>query len=690
MSNTIWVLKGKLINVLGAVGVLWITLFLAPPSQAQEKEEEIELEEVVVTAHPLEDTEIEISQPASVLGRRDLLTKDTRNVGDVVAEELGVSSSDFGPAVGRPIIRGLGEGRVRVLEDGIGPLDVSDISPDHAVAIEPLFAEQIEIFRGPATLLYGSGASGGIVNVVNHRILDYVPEGIEGSLYSHYNSVANDATGAFRLNAGAGPLVLHADGLKQSTGDYGIPGFAAVHPEPDAPRGILPNSDVQTESLAGGVSMVGARGFLGFSVSHLAKDVGIPIVHGHEDVEGHRIRADLEQTRFDIKGALHNSLPGFHTIKTRWGYNDHTLKELEAGRLTALLNNKEWEGRVEFLHQPLGAWEGVLGFQYRNRDLASRGDAFVPSSQAEIFSVFVLEQRNWRRWHFQAGGRFEHQDSEQRQAQLTAHYDLFDVSGGALWEFMEGYFMGITLSHSQRAPALEELFSAGPHHATHTFDIGNPNLNKETSNNVDLSLRRRYGHWSWTFNLFANYIDNFIFLQEAQVGADFPERINTARGRAEDLEGLRLLNYSQGDAEFLGGEFETVVGLLHGARGQLDLRLWTDYVRGKLADGSNLPRITPLRFGGELDYARGPWHAGIDIMRVQRQDKAAPLETPTEGYAMLNADIEYSLVRGPVEYTLFLRGTNLLNDEARRHTSFLKDRAPLPGRSGMIGLTATF
>jgi iron complex outermembrane recepter protein len=712
------------------IGFMLVALLLCAPAKAQEEGEAveraiIELEAIVVTGDPLGGTEEHISQPVSVLGRQELLTRrDRRNIGEAVAHELGVTSSDFGPAVGRPIIRGLGEGRVRVLEDGIGTLDVSTISPDHAVATEPLFADQIEIFRGPAALLYGSGATGGVVNIVNRRILDYVPEAIEGDLYGHYNSVADDFTGAFRLNAGSGNVGLHLDGLKRSTRDYGIPGFADVDSEPGARKGILENSDIQTENFSGGMSFVGERGFVGFAIGSFSNKYGVPghdhghddhghndhghshdHGHGHDDhghndngLNGHGhnddgVRIEQSQTRVDIKGALYDPLPGFHTAKTRWGYNDHTLREFEGGNgLETFLNNKEWEGRVEFLHEPLGAWEGVVGLQYRNRDLSTAGlEAFVPSSESDSVSVFMLEKRDWRDWHFELGGRFEHQEAERAQDRLSTSHNLFSVSGGALWEFADDYFLGANISHAQRAPAVEELFSDGPHFATNTFEVGDPALKKETSNNFDLSLRKRRSRLNWTLNFFANFINDFIFLQEVdRAGDGLPDRVNAAGEWIADPGGLLLVNHFQSDAEFLGVEFETVVGLLDHAWGKLDLRLWTDYVRGKLTDGRNLPRITPLRFGSDLDYSRGPWYAGINLMRIQRQTDTAPLETATDGYTILNGHLGYNLTWGPVRYTLFLRGINLLNEEARRHTSFLKDRAPLPGRSAMIGVNANF
>ncbi|KFI22563.1 ligand-gated channel [Nitrosococcus oceani] len=686
------------VAILRWASLFWAMLFLLPFCKAQAMDDAVALEPLVVSADPLGRSEEDILQPTSVLMGKALSIKDKRNIGEAVAGELGVTSSDFGPAVGRPIIRGLGGARVRVLEDGIGTLDVSTISPDHAVATEALFADQIEIFKGPATLLYGSGASGGVVNIVNHRILDYVPEAIEGDLYGHYNSVADDATGVFRFNAGVGDFAFHLGGLLRDTGDYGIPGFAQIDPEIGAKSGTLANSDVQTENFAGGLSLVRDEGFLGLAVSRLTNNYGVPGEHGHEAEAGQAheeggVRIDQAQTRLDIKGALYSPLLGIQTIKTRWGYNDHTHQEFEpSGAASTILNNKEWEGRVEFFHTSFGAWEGVAGLQYRNRDLSSGGEeAFIPSSQMDSISAFMLENRDWRQWHFEIGGRFEHQVAKKTEGGPQANHDLFSISGGAMWDFWTDYSIGFNVAHSQRAPALEELFSEGPHLATNTFEIGDPFLNKETSNNLDLSLRKSRSHWNWTLNLFANFISDFIFLQEQDKNGDgIADRVNLEGEPSMDPDGLLLVNEKQADAEFFGVEFETVIGLFEDHRGKLDLRLWTDYVRGKLKNGANLPRITPLRFGSELDYERGPGYAGINLMRVQAQDETAALETETGGYTLLKVYMGYRFALGPVQYAVFLRGTNLLNEEARRHTSFLKNQAPLPGRSAMVGVNATF
>lgn len=651
-------------------------------------------EEVIVSADPLQSTTAHIAQPVEVLDAEALARRDLRSVGETVGRQPGVTSADFGPSVGRPVIRGLGGARVRILTDGIGTMDVSAISPDHAVAAEPIFARQIEIFRGPATLAYGSGASGGLVNVVTDRILDYVPESIEGGLYGHYDSASDGWQGAFSASAGARNLAFHLEGTRRDTGDYEIPGFGGLDPEPGERRGRLENSDSETEALTGGVSWVGDRGFLGVSVGGMDNGYGVPGGHGHEEEEG-GVRIAQEQLRADLAAALEAPLPGIERVRTRWGYNDHEHAEIEPeGAVGTLLENEEWEGRLEALHRPLGGWHGALGVQYRYRDFTSSGEeAFVPPSTLESVGVFVLEQRDVGRWHFEAGARLEHQSAEADGARAADH-DVYSLSGGVSLRFAGDHRTGLALTRAQRAPSIEELFAGGPHLATGTFEVGDAALDEETSTNVDLSLARTAGRWTWRATLFYNRIDDFIFQSEQdRDGNGVADRVEEDFSGdpaevlpAEETGALLLVHHTQTDAELYGFEAETVLNLLDDARGHVDLRVWADHVRGERTGGEDLPRIPPLRFGAGVDWWRGPWSAGLEYLRVTAQDRTAPLETETAGYDMLDLHAAWSRSWGPGRLHVFLHARNLLDEEARRHVSFLKDRAPLPGRSLLLGV----
>ena len=638
---------------------------------------------ITVTADPAGDARSDIIRPVTILSRDHLQTRDLRNIGEALSQEPGVSASDYGSAVGRPIIRGLGGARVRILEDGIGTMDVSTVSPDHAVATEVLFADQIEIFRGASALLYGSGVSGGVVNIVNERIPEQMPDETGGDWYGHYNSVADDFTGALRLNAGMGHFAWHLEGMQRHAEDYSVPGFAQAHPQPGAKKGVVENSDVRTKNFSSGLSYIGERGFLGVAVSRFTNHYGVP---GSEEMA--RIRQ--KQTRFDIKGVLDHPLPGWQKMKLRWGYNNHAHKESSEDEDETQLINREWEGRFEMEHQPLGNWKGILGFQYRNRNFSSTGEeAFVPDAHMDSLGIFLLEKRNIGRWSIEMGGRFEHQWTERREDNLKIDHDIFSISAGTTWQFIEGYSLRGNVSHAVRAPTLEELYANGAHLATHSFEIGKTTLANEKTSGIDVSLDKQGENLDWTLNLFANQVSHFIFLQELDLTGDGqPDRVDTSG--LPDQNGLLLLNYAQRNANFIGVEFETTAHLLNNYRNKLDLRLWTDYVRGRLSGGRYLPRMTPLRFGGVLDYIRGPWHGRLDVMQVLKQTDTAPLETDTAGYTMLNIQLDYRFDWAKLNCNLFMRGTNLLNEEARRHTSFLKDQAPMPGRSGLAGIRINF
>ena len=666
-----------------------------PATYGAEKHDSHVLPEVVVSADPLGDVDAHIVQPLDVLGEDELLRRNARSIGETVSQELGVSSTDFGPAVGRPIIRGLTGSRVRVLEDGIGTMDVSTVSADHAVATETVFAEQVELFRGPATLLYGSGASGGLVNVVNNRILDHVPDTVEGEVYAHYDSVADGLLGAFELDAGAGNFAVHIDGMKRDSDDYDIPGFASIAPKAGETSGTLANSDSATEGYSAGTSLIGDNAFIGVVVSYLDNQYGVPSEQPVEEA----VRIEQEQTRIDFKAALNKPLPYLRKIKTRWGYNDHEHIELEGAAVGTVLTNKEYEGRVELIHEAFGAWGGVVGIQYRNRDFSASGEeAFIPSSDLESIAVFIFEKGDMGALHFDAGLRYEHQDAAASAISAIPEHDLFSVSGGTTWDYRDGYELGFAVSRSQRAPSLEELFANGPHMASRTFEIGNVALERETSVNFDVYWRKVSGRLTMQANVFYNQIDAFVFLRENDLNRD-----DVADYVAEDFAGdpadiftsgagdnLLLVNYVQGDAHFWGFELEARYRLMDNRHGTLDGRLWTDSVKGELDDGGDLPRITPPRYGVTMEWNRATWYAIIDVMRVAEQDNTAALESKTSGYTLMTLNAGYTRNFAGADVTLFSRLTNVLDEEARRHTSFLKDSAPLPGVSAVLGLRARF
>jgi len=631
------------------------------------------LETLTITSRPPGSQSLEhTAQPVGILSGEALERNLANTLGETLETQPGVTGSSFGAGASRPIIRGLGGARVRVLQDGIGTLDVSTISVDHQATVEPFQAEQIEILRGPATLLYGSGASGGLINVVTGRIPETVPA-FEADLLGQYESANNGRTLGLRARGGIDQFAFHFDGLERDAGDY------------EAESGEVENSFVETSNYNFGTSWVGSRGFLGVSFGNYETTYGIPI---DPDEPDEQVFIDLEQDRFDVAGSLERPFAGLRSIDVRAGYNDYTHTEFEGpGEPGTVFDNEAWEGRITLNHELLGPFLGSVGIQFTDRDFAAIGEeAFVPPAKQDAIGVFVFEDTDWNDWHFEAGARFDHQTIEPQTGRDIEH-DTYSLSAGTLWNFTPGYAVGLNASRAQRAPALEELLADGPHLATGTFEIGDAGLDEETSNNFDFSLRKTEGRLTWRANVFVNYIEDFIFLEEQDLDGD---------GVADEVDDegnpggeLLLVNYTQDDALFYGLEAEAFYNLFDDYRGLLEARLFGDWVRGELDGGDNLPRITPPRLGLGLDYHRGRFQGDVELTYVFEQNDTAALETDTDGYAMLDAGASYTLTKAP-ETRLFLRGTNLLDEDARRHTSFIKDRAPLPGRSGIVGIRVGF
>ena len=632
-----------------------------------------ELLPVVVTTSPFKDrSDLDMAQPVTVLKGEDLRRKRESSIGDTLSRELGVASSSFGPGAGRPIIRGLDGPRVQVLENGISTLDLSTTSPDHAVTVESFNASQIEILRGPAVLLYGGGATGGVVNVVTGRIPSRLFKSPTGDVEIRGNTATEERSGAFNAKGSAGQnFSWSVGGFKRKTGDY------------DTPVGRVRNSAVNSEGISIGGSFVGERGFLGGSVSRLENEYGVP------SPEGSKI--DLKQTRYDLSGELDRPLIGFEKLKVRMGYNDYKHNEIEStGEVATRFNNQAIDSRAELLHAPIAKWKGVIGVQVQNRNFSALGtESIVPVTKSGSAGIFLLEERNWDRWRLEFGGRIEGATQDpQNNVNPSRTFGLFSGSVGSLWKFTDGYGLGLTGTRGQRAPTTEELYIHGAHRGTATYQTGSNDLSKETSSNIDLALRKTTGAVQWKVNVFNNQFNNYIFVHSADTDADGVADRSDSNGTLNPSGDFLIQNFSQAGARFYGVEAETVFKLKPET---LDLRLFTDYVRGKLDGGGNVPRATPPRFGLELNHRAGPWTANLSATRVMQQTRVAELETTTPGYTLLNIDMSYRVTKTKLNgIRIFLQGKNLLNEEMRLHNSFLKNFAPLPGRALVVGFRGEF
>ncbi|WP_244907557.1 TonB-dependent receptor [Nitrosomonas aestuarii] len=653
-----------------------------PAASAQETIDVSELPGVIVTAPANQQSEPYWVKPEKVLQGDDLRRKREVGLGDTLSRELGISSSSFGPGASRPIIRGQDSSRVRVLESGVSMGDLSVISPDHAVATEMLNTSQIEILRGPATLLYGSGTSGGIVNVITGRMPDRLFKSTQGQFEGRFNSALEERSGVFSASGSQGQISWSIEGAKRKTNDIKIPGRADIN-NTDSGLGVVKNSAIDSSNISVGTSYIGERGYVGLSVSRLENFYGIPGPEG--------AKVDMGQTRYGLAGELDNPIKGFDQLKMRVNFNDYQHDELEdSGEIGTRLKNDEVDGRIELWHAPIASWQGVLGVQFQHQNFSAKGEeAFVPSTRSHTVGVFMLEQYQWRRWLFEFGGRLEHANQSPLDAALSSRdFNLYSVSAGGAWAFIDGYQIDLTATRGQRAPIINALYANGIHIATNTFDSGDQQLGKETSNNFDLSLQKTDGLITGRINLFYNHINDYIFQSSRDSNGDgLSDRVND-EGELDINGSFLVQDFAQTRAHFYGLEAEARMILLPE---RLNMRFFTDIVYGRLKNNGNIPRLTPQRFGLELDYFQGNWQGNFNVTRVTRQNRVATLETETPGYTLMNAELSYRFKRGESAYhTLFLQGRNLLDEDMRVHTSFLKAVAPLPGRAIVVGIRGTF
>ncbi len=637
-------------------------------------------DEIVVTASAIARDPLELASPTTSLSGQDLELALESSLGETLAGEPGIHSTFFGPGASRPVIRGLTGDRVRMLEGGLGTGDASGVSADHAVATDPMSAERIEVIRGPATLLYGSSAVGGVVNVVDERIPSTrAVGGIHGSFTLRGGTGSDERTGSLNLGGGGGNFAWHVDGLTRKTGDYEIPGFVRLQGTDGAegPFGSVPNTDLETRGARlGGTYFFGDRGFLGLSAGSFETEYGLPGGLGEGEGGGEvPVRIDLEQRRFDLKGQISAPLSGFQALRVRLGVTDYEHVELEGGDAGTQFFNDFLETRIELVQEQHGRFGGSIGLQYFDRDFEAVGaEAFLPQTTTDRWAVFTLQEIEAGPVRWQVGARFESQDTDPAGALSSLSHSGLSSSLGLVWEASDTFSIATSLARSVKLPAPEELFTDGLHVAAQAFEIGDPNLKDEVSRGLDVAFRLELEGFSGELTLFRQDFDNFFF--------------QAFTGREE--EGFPVVLYSQDDATFSGAEFKARVELVEKENHHLHLSLMGDVVNADLDAGGNLPRIPPLRLGGGLHYHSEKWNASTEVRWVDKQTDVAVNESPTDGYTLVNASLGYRILFRSQIIDLLLRGRNLTDTEARSHTSFLKNVAPLPGRNITLAVKFLF
>ncbi len=695
-----------------------IAVLVGAASQAMAQDPNERMEHVLVSV-PIHKKAAETALPVTVLTGAELQRLVSANLGETLGDKPGISNASFGPGVGRPVIRGQGGPRTINLNNGIAAADVSSLSPDHAVSIEPMLAESVEVLRGPSTLLYGGGAIGGVINVVDNRIPRAPIEGVQGAIEYRYDDAPGMDTGTAKLEAGNGSFGVHLSGSTRDFDDLEIPGMAideaaverqeellGEEHEEEHEEEELENSDGSIENTDGDADVFtigasyqfGEKGFFGIAYNSYETNYGIPPgAHGHEEEhegeeeeheeeEEETIRIDLEQERYDTQLHLHDLAPGLVDVARAFlTYTDYEHVELEGSEVGTRFERETWEGRLELVRQAEN--HGVLGVQWRMDEFEAIGDeAYVPETDSTEWGLFYIQDFHAGDWTFEVGGRYDYVERDPEA--LTSDeqdFDSFSLSGAAIYTFNPSWSLGIALSRAERAPSTEELFSnvdnsaaddnLVTHAATGVIEIGDPNLDTEVSLNADISLNWQ-GNGSWAeVTLFYNTFEDYIFL--LNTGTEFEE--------------TPVYAYEQDDAEFYGLELESSFRLAELAGGEVALGIFGDMITGEFDDAGDVPRLPPMRIGGELSWRSNALGAYVRVLNADDQDDPGDFETETDGYTRWDAGIDYRMqLMGESEMLAFVKWKNISDEEIRLSTSFLRNFAPQPGESIEAGIRFTF
>lgn len=666
----------------GAVLSALASLCSSAQAQTPPSSDTTTLPTVVVTTTPFHDDEsAQILAPAKVLYGDELKDKLGNSIGDTLSDELGVSATAFGAAASRPVIRGMSGPRVKILQNGMSILDASGLSDDHAIGGEASTANQIEILRGPAALLYGSGAIGGVVNIVNNRIPTELNAKPTGEAEVRYGTVDHMKSTSLSVDGAAGDIGLHVDGNLRDADDYRIPGDVVLH-DPSSGSGKLPNSFTRANSLGVGASYIQNWGHIGASVGINDDRYGIPTPEASY--------ITLKQTRLDLDGLIKDPFGGtFESLRFKIGNTDYKHTEHEANGTPATdFKNDAIESRWELTHKPLSGWRGSFGVQTENSKFSAlaadgSGPETVPVTKTDSVAGFVVEEHDFGPVRVSGGARLESvkRTPDASSGFQSRDFNLGSYSFGGLWTFTPGYALNATASVAQRAPAIEELYSNGPHDSTSTFDIGNPSLQKETSHNIELSLQKTAGLVRWKANLFRDQIKNYVYGRTAGTVDE--------TGAADPAGKFMQRFWSQGDATIRGAEAELTYNE-HGSG--WSWRTFGDTSRGRLDEAGNLPLQPTTRVGGDVGYRTGPWRSKLSVVHAQRQDRLASFENfAAPSYTQVDANLSYTQgAASAMPVTWFVLLKNLLNDDIRLSTSILADEAPLAGRNLIVGVRMRF
>jgi len=648
---------------------------------AQSRPQADTVDDVIVTAAPYG-----VSQRASVIAtdvvdEQALAVAPAQSLGDLLSSQPGLRSTSFAPGASRPVIRGLSGPRVQVLSNGIGLIDASSVSPDHAVATDPAEASRIEVVRGPSTLIYGGSAIGGVVNIIDNRIPTEQPEGgVDGVISTQASSVDDGRSIFGRLMVGAGPFVFNVDGVDRSTEDYAIPS-ASLSARKAAADGVArddndtqPNSYSDLQAWGAGGSWVGEKGFVGASYKETDSEYGT--------VAEPDVFIQLNQTREDVRGEYRFDAGPFSALRGNYGHAEYTHTEFEGpGQPGTIFNSDGQEGRIDLVQRERNGWNGGVGVQALSRDFSAIGDeAYVPTTRIEEQGVYAIQRYDQGATGFEGGLRFDRRTLTATPlgttTQTTREYDNVSASIAAFARPKPGLFLALSLARNERAPSEVELFANGLHIATAAYETGDPTLDTEKVTTLEGTVHYDAGAFTGDLHLFGSRYDGFI--DERPTGAIF----------TDGGEDFPVFQFVQTDAEFYGFEAEGSYAVWSSGDRTISLEGQADYVHAD-TDLGPAARIPPYSVTGRIAYASTAFDAGLEVRHVGEQDELADFELGTDGYTLVNLTGAWRPLTDR-NVTVFAEARNLTDEEAREHVSFLKDIAPLPGRNLRIGVAYRF
>ncbi|ADK99470.1 TonB-dependent receptor [Brevundimonas subvibrioides] len=672
------------LRVLLSTASAWTALAGVAAAQSAPRADQVD--DIIVTAAPYG-----VSQRASVIAtdvvdEQALAVAPAQSLGDLLSSQPGLRSTSFAPGASRPVIRGLSGPRVQVLSNGIGLIDASSVSPDHAVATDPAEASRIEVVRGPSTLIYGGSAIGGVVNIIDGRVPSEQPEGgVDGVISTQASSVDDGRSIFGRLTFGAGPFVFNVDGVDRRTDDYSIPSpslsarKAALDGVARDDNDTQPNSATELQAWGAGGSYVGTKGFIGASYKETDSQYGT--------VAEPDVFIQLNQTREDVRGEYRFDAGPFSALRGNYGHAEYTHTEFEGpGEPGTIFNSDGQEGRIDLVQRErpvgeTGAWNGGIGVQALSRDFSAIGDeAYVPSTHIEEQGIYAIQRYDRGATGFEGGLRFDRRTLTATPlgttTEIEREYDNVSASIAAFARPAPGLFVALSLARNERAPSEVELFADGLHIATAAYETGDPTLDTEKVTTLEGTIHYAKGAFEGDLHVYGSRYDGFI--DERPTGAIF----------SDGGEDFPVFQFIQTDAEFYGFEAEGSYAVWSSGDRTVSLEGQVDYVHAD-TDLGPAARIPPYSVTGRVAYASTAFDAGLEVRHVGEQDELAAFEIGTDSYTLVNLTGAWRPLADR-NVTVFAEARNLTDEEAREHVSFLKDIAPMPGRNLRVGVAYRF